>query len=401
MSLSSKIQNDFQNIINLFNLSLNKITISTTKILIFIGIIVFFCVIIQLQYDNAVLSQYIGKKEEETQIEKFTNKQQDIKPVNISITYAIPNDSKNVFANDKEKSSSHNYLQLMNELNIMARSLTNETLYDFYQNCFQDITPLEQKYTTKSVQVLLNNLNSQNKTSYVTYLKHWIEKSKLAKSISALEGNMPHTHDNYIIFPSEWYRNPNESTLIHELTHIHQRFKTNEFDILYESFGFEYYNKGVHTIKGLEQAVDMSRHNPDGYDLNWIWMPRKYYKLSDNRSYFFITAKYPSIENPSLTNVEYVAYPLERDNQGVYYKLTSEQPIPISKLDIFQKHFGITNNHYHPNEIAAQYAEYYLEDSLANKNDIEKTKRKSSGYSSYLLWMNKHLGYPDIFDRKR
>ena len=124
MSLSSKIQNDFQNIINLFNLSLNKITISTTKILIFIGIIVFFCVIIQLQYDNAVLSQYIGKKEEETQIEKFTNKQQDIKPVNISITYAIPNDSKNVFANDKEKSSSHNYLQLMNELNIMARSLT-------------------------------------------------------------------------------------------------------------------------------------------------------------------------------------------------------------------------------------------------------------------------------------
>ncbi len=196
--------------------------------------------------------------------------------------------------------------------------------------------------------------------------------------------------------PAEWYKNPNTSTLVHELFHVHQRHNPKDFEKLYRDLGFEYYNKDVHTIKGLEQAVDMSRHNPDGLDLNWIWCPRNLYKASDDMSYFFITAKYPTIENPSLTNVEYVAYPLDRDNSGTYYKITSMNPIPLSKLEVFQRHFGITNNHYHPNEIVAQYAEYYLEDSSVDKNYIEKTKRTESGYKIFIYWMNEFVGYPNI-----
>lgn len=390
MSLLSKIQNDFQILFNLLSISSETPFFSTTKIVIFIAIIVLFCVVIQLEYNNEILSSKMQQEKEVREIENFTNRQNDIQPIKISINFAKATDARALFTDNS-------YLNTMNTINILARGLTDETLISFYQSSFQDITVLEEKYITKFIEALLNDLNKQDKGPYATYLKYWLERSIFAKSIPELEGNMPHTHKNYIIMPAAWYKYPNASTLIHELLHVHQRHDKKDFEILYRDFGFKYYDKNVHTIKGLEQNMFMSRHNPDGLDLNWIWCPRNLYKTTDDMSYFFITAKYPNIDNPSLTNVEYVAYSLNRDNSGTYYKITNRKPIKLSNLEIFKTHFGITNNHYHPNEIAAQYAEYYLDDSGVNKNYIDKTKRQNPGYKTFITWMNIHLGYSNIF----
>lgn len=386
MTLATKIQNDIQTICNLFGSSPDNPGISTTKIIMIIAIVVFFCVMIQLEYNNAIMSNVIEEKTEEKAIEQFTNRQPDIQPIQISINYAKATDARPLFTNS-------DYLNTMNDINIQARGLTKETLVPFYQSSFQNITIQEEKYITKFIEVLLDDLNKQNKQPYVNYLKYWLEKSILAKSIPKLEGNMPHTQKNYIIMPVEWFKNPNASTLIHELFHIHQRYNPQDFMKLFEAIGFEYYNKGVNTIKGLDEAVAMTRHNPDGLDLNWILHYAAKTKYGRDADYFFLTAKYPNMNNPSIKEVDYKQYPLERDNSGSYYHMNTKS----DHYAHINNSFMLSNNHYHPNEIVAQYAEYYLEDSLVDRNYPDKTKHYGEEYKIFLNWMNKQLGYPDIF----
>lgn len=378
MTLATKIQNDIQAICNLFGSSSDNPGISTTKIIMVVAIMVFFCVMIQLEYNNAIMSNVIEQKSEEKEIERFTNRQQDIQPIKISITYAKATDAITLFTNN-------NYLNTMNDINILARGLTKETLVPFYQSSFQNISDLEQQHTTKFIEALLDNLNKQNKHSYVEYLKYWLESSIFAKSNPKLEGNMPHTQNNYIIMPDDWYKNPDESTLIHELFHVHQRYRPEVFVLLYEDLGFEHYNKGVHTIKGLNQIVSMTRHNPDGSDINWILHDDIRTQTGYSTEHYFITAEYPNMNNPSLRNVKYKKYPLERDNSGLYYHINNKSD---HYANFAGSPFMISNNNYHPNEITAQYAEYYLKDSFVDKNYPDKTKYQFDKYKIFLNWMN-------------
>ena len=48
-------------------------------------------------------------------------------------------------------------------------------------------------------------------------------------------------------------------------------------------------------------------------------------------------------------------------------------------MKLFQNYFQISNN-YHPNEIAAQYAEFYLEEHLGDTGNINKSVKNTPGY---------------------
>ena len=375
----NKIKNDFTIIRNYLK---NNINFEPTshKLLLILLIITAICVMIHLRYKNELLTLTI-----KSQNEHFSNKEPELdtpfkylSPNQLKLHFAKTSDAQQLFAQSK-------YLDTMNKINVEAREIpTKKQCYINYQNAFDTITKEEEELTKKAVRLLINTLIEQDNKEYAYYLKHWLEASIIAKQHSWLESNMPHTHNNYIVLNQHWFDSPynNRQTLIHEMTHVHQRYKHSFYQSLFEQWGFTYYPYKVETIKGLEQAVMLTRHNPDGLNLNWI--------LTLDGNHYWITSKYPDINEPKLTRADYLAYPLTKDNQGRYY-YTGTTPTPLKDFNAFMEFFGIHNNHYHPNEISAQYAEYYLDDCMVKRNSKELTKYKYPAYLIYLDWANANL----------
>lgn len=374
-----KSKKDLLSLCNLINNHI-KFKFSNYKFYLLLLIIVSFCLMIHLRYKNEIIELSLQDNKEAFQNqEKPTTIFSYISPNGLDIKFANKIDSNLLFT------ESNHYLTTMNKINMEARKIPNRTQCIInYKNAFDQITEKEKELVIKSIRGFLNRLIEQDRKDYAYYLKYWLEESKIAKQHTWLESNMPHTHKKYIILNQSWFNNPyaNKTTLIHEMTHVHQRYQMNIFEELYDKWGFKAYNKNISTIKGLEQAVLLSRHNPDGMDLNWI------FKLEDK--YYWITAKYPNLESVELTNTDYLAYPLHVDNQQNYYYL-GKNTIDLKNFKAFQDFFKIGNNHYHPNEIAAQYAEFYLEDCLVKRNNNKLNKRKNPGYQIYLEWANKYL----------
>lgn len=352
--------------------------IHLTYILIIILIISFFLMI---------LSRI--QNEKKNNIESFTNNNNN---VNNSITYPELDLDQIKFIEPKDTHFFKNsyYLSSMNQINVNARNFMNKNqCYKNYQNAFQIITEKERRLIKLYIKSLMNeiyklHLDTPQQThfiNYYNYLKFWLLTSNIqfAKQQNWLESNMPHTHNTTIVFPHSLFINPKDSILLHELTHIHQRKQINDFENLYHDWGFFKHHK---PIKGLENKVLLSRHNPDGLELNWLWKC----PIDKENKIYWITAEFNNLDEPNLTNVSYLAYPVDTDSRQNYYYL-NKTPIHLTSLSNFNSYFGITNNHYHPNEISAQYAEYYLEDIKVNRNN-KTTKRDYPAYYIYLDWMN-------------
>lgn len=313
----------------------------------------------------------IGAKVEEKEIELGKN-------IKTRLQEHFSNFPKINFTENTNFYKSTNYLPTMSPINLKARGF--ESVNHAIQKCvngFQKISKDDEVKTQQLIFTLLENSSVKSK-KFNKYLQYWIPKIKIAKQKNWLESGMPHTHTNIIILNPSWFINPRKSTFIHELTHVHQRLKPDDFKDLFKNWGFIYYSKGIHTIKGLEDKPIISRHNPDGLDLNWIWK-------TPNLNYYWISAQFIRSDNITLTDVEYIAYQLEHDGNGNYFYL-NKIPIQIKTWNEFQRYFKINNNHYHPNEIAAQYAEYYQDDQLSNTES-----NYGKGYQIYFNHMNNLL----------
>ena len=75
--------------------------------------------------------------------------------------------------------------------------------------------------------------------------------------------------------------------------------------------GFFYYQKGIFTIKGLEDKFLLSRHNPDGMDLNWVW------KTPKGELFWISAGEYIKANHLTLLDVEYLGYSLEKDQKEI------------------------------------------------------------------------------------
>ena len=262
------------------------------------------------------------------------------------------------------------YLSKMNNVNITARGFINiKDLRNHYMNDLLQPINLDEVNT---VQLFFNNNISNYNQHQTKWVNNIISKCKITKSSKWLEMGMPHTHADVIIFNSGFFKNPSWTTFIHECVHIDQRIGLgiNKYTELYNTWGFIHYN--ISRIKGFEAIIIRNRLNPDAIDCNWIW----HCKADGN--YYWIGAVFNSITPDNLGDVSYNSYKLTKDNRGDFY-YNGNDTITLSKWDNFRNYFGnISNNHYHPNEISAEYMGIYFNMNRDNTNNNDTNNGKNS-----------------------
>ena len=283
------------------------------------------------------------------------------------------------------------YLQGMNQANLSARNcVTIDDLYIKYKNGFQEITSTEKDNIDIFILNLVNDIKRFN-NPYYRYVCYWLNKISIAKAQSWLEEGMPHTLEHTIIFDSPWFVNPRKQTLLHELTHIHQREVDFDFEDLYKELGYYYYPE---YIKGMEDIYPLNRNNPDGLSTFWLWkMPKVSAENINSKTinsldtinsnninnYWWIGAIFKTITPTSLNDINLVALKLDNDSDGHFYYL-KQQPTLLSTWKPFVTFFGENPNNYHPNEMTAKFAEFFLLDIL---NDKHRTFDNYEGYKIY------------------
>ena len=100
--------------------------------------------------------------------------------------------------------------------------------------------------------------------------------------------------------------------------------------------------------------------------------------------------KEETVDNFNLTDVSYKIHQLEFIGEKIYkmgdYESQNlgKNTTHIKNNKPFNNYFGITNNHYHPNEMASQYLEFVFYDLVNNTNSLY-----NKGYSIF----KNHLKY--------
>ena len=313
--------------------------------------------------------------------------EESFKTILNKIQFAKPQIAVRLFQNNS-------YLNTMNKPNIYARNFeTHHQLKQKYQTDSLDIITNEEQNAVKwFVSEILKHLNKKN-TKKSHLLINFIEQHLfiktnpivLAKSKSWLEHNMPHTHKNTVILPNVWYSdlvskhkksldisaiNNEGLTLIHEMLHVHQRNNQSKYNEFYNKWGF---NKSKY-IHNINEVFSKCRRNPDANDFNWIWKNNKFNYmicalLIDNSN-----SDRTDIDAYSLVDVSYKILKLNEIGENIYQYsdsfLDKEQHSTLKDNKSFNEFFGITNNHYHPNEIASQYLEHFFYDTIHNTQSL-------------------------------
>lgn len=277
------------------------------------------------------------------------------------------------------------YIQNMNQPNLSARKCsTIDELYEKYLNGFDVISSSEKETIDLFILNLLNDIQKYN-ASYYKYLSKWLNEISIAKAKAWLESGMPHTLDKTIVMDAAWFITPRRSTLVHELTHIHQREIEFDFEDLYKELGY-YYNP--ENIKGMESIYPLNRNNPDGLSKYWLWkMPENIGSNNDTinemtmntTNYWWIGAIFNTVNPDTLNDVVLVAIKLDRDPEGHFYYL-KQNPTYLNKWKPFITFFGDNPNNYHPNEMTAKFSEFYLADIL---NENQDKFNNCEGYKIY------------------
>ena len=377
------IQDNLWDIINR-----NKFLIVGLAVLIFLLVI----------YTILRISEYRLKvlpSSDSTWLEPFTN-QTPVKPVvpDQKIRFLQPGTPEytNLIAYiDRE------YLPKLNSVNIQARgNATFPQLKAQYtgsgSGLCEQVTEDEQsrvhELITDEVLAKLTGLNNQNKKEQTekmsAYIRKWLSRSWIAKGRPWLEAGMPHTHGPCIIMSHDWLSSPTPGTLVHELMHVHQRMNPADFDPLYAKWGFQ---RADGMISGLEAKYPLYRVNPDGLDPNWIWTDPTTSRV------YWIASLFNSVDPDSLKDTQYMAFPLA---SGESMRYTGSEPIPLAKFTEFQNMFGIQNNNYHPNEIAAEYADHFLSELLNLKPPVAESVA-TPGYRIFHEWFGGHNPQADTF----
>jgi len=281
------------------------------------------------------------------------------------------------------------YLKGMNQANLSARGCSSiDELYEKYKNAFDTITQNEKDTIDLFILKLMKDVKNHN-THYYKYIQKWFQTISIAKAKKWLESGMPHTLDTTIIMDADWFIKPRKTTLIHEITHIHQRKYPIEFEDLYPLLGY-YYNPV--DIKGLEVIYPLNRNNPDGMDKYWLWHNIENGNNSNNSKsnskntieYWWIGAIFKTAIPINLNDVNLMALKLDRDQDGLFYYL-KQNPTALSKLTDFIKFFGENPNNYHPNEMTAKFSEWFLIDILKDVK-TDETIYEHSKYEGYNIY---------------
>ncbi len=209
---------------------------------------------------------------------------------------------------------------------------------------------------------------------------------KIAKGDN-LENGYPHTHNDIVVFDKNYYNQLknyqnldrvkyNAKVLIHEIVHIKQRDEPTFYDSLYREWGFkslsyQYLEKNVQT-----NIVSRIRVNPDElpHYRFWVW-----------KNKIIPLVIYSSFEVTKINEIIFIGCDWETGMNSDDKKINSFSH--LENYDEFNNFFGIDNNHYHPNEILAEYQSIYYSEIQGEKINDEIIN--SEGYKIYKKFINK------------
>lgn len=328
-----------------------------------------------------VNSQYIIDQQERN--EGFvTNNYLSIKTNNTLINKAqfirYPVEFKNIW-----RSILLDYISNFNDVNLHSRNVrSHDELLNKYMKCLLPISDDNINTVNNALSKAILQIEATNRI-LLKYVMNIIKKVKIIKVSNDMEGGYPHTYKNYIIFPESWFRNISITTFIHELVHIDQRLRPNLYYNLYNSWCFSKYN--LNEIDNMKSIINQNRVNPDGLDINWIWHPNP----ESNKSYWIGALFNHQYKPNNIADVKYLIITLKINKTGKKLEIVDKEKNISSHL-LFNDYFGnINNNHYHPNEIVAEYMSILysnMDELYSNVNKLH-----SCAYNIFIKWMNDNI----------
>jgi hypothetical protein len=282
------------------------------------------------------------------------------------IEYKIIYPDKNEISNKLVSGGYFNFFKL---LDAQARNIK------FTQTAF------EEKYNSSIIEIDENEKNNFNKfyqdvVELIPIKKRHqllIPNLKIAK-FSGIENEYPHTHEDIIFFNKDVFNSLNNyqsksnnqlslaKTLIHEIFHIKQRETPVLYDNLFHQWGFQsvsiqYLNQNLSS-----DVISRIRINPDelpNYRF-WVW-----------KNKMMPLVVYSSTDVSGINDIMYIAIDWKNKKKYTYLE---------DYID-FSDYFKIKNNHYHPNEILAEYQAIYF---MELTNNIKNTDiLQSEGYKLF------------------
>lgn len=264
-----------------------------------------------------------------------------------------------------------------------------------------------EKYDTENIynnfKQSLSKINKQVRKGVFEYykanddVKNWIMNilnnnckvvlnSNLYYGHPDLEFNYSHTMSDKIILSNndyntlvDDYNNNNKdvlfgvgSTIVHESMHVDQRYNYDEYKELYKKWGYIFVDK-IHNFK---QILETKRQNPDADDNDVLWF--------NKGKYYFINCFYDR-ENVNARVVNRLVYTIVKENGKYVYK--GEKPMSLNNLYDYNRYFGNLFNNYTPNEICAEYNEYYYKEMCLNIPITLNTV----GYNVFKNWYKQYL----------
>lgn len=261
------------------------------------------------------------------------------------------------------------YINEFNPINLKARGVvSHEELIDKYssQKCLLHIS---KDNITNINTMLQSELSSNNKIYHL--ISKILPQIRIIKCSQDLEIGFPHTHRNIIVFSEQYFQNPSIITFIHECIHIDQRLYPDKYLQLYSNWGFVKYNvkliDNADADNDFKDIIRRSRNNPDGRDINWLW-------ISPSNTAYWIGAVYNSHNPKSIADVQNKIYKIENVNSGYNTikkvgKYTGNSSLIHNNFEFISMFGNIKNNNYHPNEIAAELIVNLFDININNKLD--------------------------------
>ncbi len=304
---------------------------------------------------NNNIETYTNHVEAET---KHMDKNYTIKDVIPVINFATRDEIFNTMI-------THPYFDRMTSLDIVARKMQNAThLKKQYMNDMKELTDADKETIKSIIRQLM-----EERPNMLLFLTKSLQLAKFAKTSPQVEYGLPHTHGNIIFMPFIVDNELTADIIIHELTHVFQRNYGAEFDKLYARWGFEKakYIDNFKTIKNAE------RNNPDANGDIYIW------RDDSTQKYYWIGALYISPEPANIKDIGYYAVEVYRIGDGIFKSAegaTKHQKHPLETFEPYINFFNLYNNHYHPNEISAEYM------------TISNNGKKIQGSPAYKIYKN-------------
>jgi hypothetical protein len=242
----------------------------------------------------------------------------------------------------------------------------------------------------KNIRWVVDSIHADLKKHYPLLPR---QKWKFLKVNDSVEGGLPHTRHDFIVFSQRITKvifankKQNEyfcllgaaNLFIHEQMHVVQRMNPGLFDPLYEDlWGFKKAKEIKPADKKLASWLE-GHHllNPDGTDVMWVTSIK-----NDKETTWLwplVTLKEAKLSPKMPQDFQMIGITIVPGKKEDTFIVNGKKGQPVfsdlSKIPAYMKKFnGHHGNHYHPNELGADiFANLFLADHLLDPAKIQKS----------------------------